>query len=69
MGARAYMAPRLMQILPPHLEFGYVGRPERASPGEGYPVAHAIEQNRIVSTALDPDEPVSQYPPKPPGER
>jgi 2-oxoglutarate dehydrogenase E1 component len=69
MGARAHMSPRLMQILPEHLEFGYVGRPERASPGEGYPVAHAIEQNRIVTTALDPDEPVSQYPRKQPGDR
>ena len=49
--------------------FGYIGRPERASPGEGYPAAHAAEQNRIVSTALDLDEPVSQYPRKLPGER
>src|SRR5206468_1625274 len=37
MGARAHMSPRLMQILPEGLHFGYVGRPERASPGEGYP--------------------------------
>src|SRR5829696_3980985 len=35
MGARAHMSPRLLQILPSALEFGYVGRPERASPGEG----------------------------------
>jgi 2-oxoglutarate dehydrogenase E1 component len=69
MGARAHMSPRLLQILPEHLEFGYVGRPERAASGEGYPVAHANEQNRIVSTALDLSEAVSQYPRKPPGER
>jgi 2-oxoglutarate dehydrogenase E1 component len=69
MGARAHMSPRLLQILPAHLDFGYVGRPERAASGEGYPVAHAEEQNRIVSTALDPSQPVSQYPRKPPGER
>ncbi len=69
MGARAHMSPRLMQILPEHLEFGYVGRPERAASGEGYPVAHAAEQNRIVTTALDLSEPVSQYPRKQPGER
>ena len=37
MGARAHMSPRLLQILPDHLEFGYVGRPERASPGRGLP--------------------------------
>ena len=41
--ARApYMSPRLLQILPEHLEFGYIGRPERAAAGEGYPVAHAF---------------------------
>jgi multifunctional 2-oxoglutarate metabolism enzyme len=68
-GARAYMSPRLLQILPPHLQFGYIGRPERAASGEGYPVAHAAEQHRIVAAALDPDEPVSQYPRKSPGER
>jgi 2-oxoglutarate dehydrogenase E1 component len=69
MGARAFMSPRLLQILPAHLHFGYVGRPERAASGEGYPIAHANEQNRIVSTALDLEHPVSQYPRKQPGER
>jgi len=69
MGARAHMSPRLMQILPEHLRFGYIGRPERASPGEGYPVAHAQEQSRIVRTALDLSRPVSQFPHKMPGER
>src|SRR5579872_2670296 len=69
MGARAHMSPRLLQILPQHLEFGYIGRPERAAAGEGYPVAHAVEQHRIVDTALNVDEPVSQYPRKLPGER
>jgi multifunctional 2-oxoglutarate metabolism enzyme len=69
MGARAFMSPRLLQILPAHLHFGYVGRPERAASGEGYPVAHAQEQNRIVTTALDLREPVSQYPRQQPGER
>jgi len=69
MGARAHMSARLRQILPDTLEFGYIGRPERASPGEGYPVAHALEQERIIVTALDLDLPVSQFDPKPPGER
>jgi 2-oxoglutarate dehydrogenase E1 component len=69
MGARAHMSPRLMQILPEHLAIGYIGRPERASPGEGYPAAHNIEQNRIIRTALDLSEPVSLYPDKTPGER
>ena len=69
MGARAHMSPRLMQILPEHLRFGYIGRPERAASGEGYPVAHADEQNRIITTALNVGEAVSQYPRKLPGER
>jgi multifunctional 2-oxoglutarate metabolism enzyme len=69
MGARAHMFPRLMQIMPEHIDFGYIGRPERASPGEGYPAAHIAEQNRIVTTAIDLRVPVSQYPRKPPGQR
>jgi 2-oxoglutarate decarboxylase len=69
MGARAHMFPRLMQIMGEDIHFGFVGRPERASPGEGYPVAHAAEQSRIVRTALDLGVPVSQYPKKTPGER
>ena len=69
MGARAHMFPRLMQILPDHLHFGFIGRPERASPGEGYPAAHTAEQNRILRTALDLQIPVSLYPAKTPGQR
>ena len=69
MGARAYMSPRLMQILPRELKFGYIGRPERASTAEGYPAAHAQEQRRIVETALDLARPVGMYPVKLPGER
>jgi len=69
MGARAYMSPRLLQVLPEHLQFGYIGRPERAASGEGYPIAHATEQHRILNTALDLKRPVSQFPRKLPGER
>jgi 2-oxoglutarate decarboxylase len=69
MGARAHMSPRLLQILPADLEFGYIGRPERASPGEGYPAAHTVEQTRIIRTALDLNVPVSVNPVKQPGER
>jgi 2-oxoglutarate dehydrogenase E1 component len=69
MGARAHMFPRLMQIMPEGMHFGYIGRPERASPGEGYPAAHIDEQNRIVTTAIDLRQPISQYPRKTPGER
>ncbi len=69
MGARAFMAPRLLQLLPPEFQFGYIGRPERAASGEGYPIAHAMEQDRVLSTALDLEQQVSQYPRKLPGER
>jgi multifunctional 2-oxoglutarate metabolism enzyme len=69
MGARAHMSPRLLQMLPSSLEFGYIGRPERASPGEGYPAAHTMEQTRIIRTALDLSIPVSVNPAKAPGER
>ncbi len=69
MGARAHMSPRLLHILPQALEFGYVGRPERASTGEGYPAAHTVEQTRIIRTALDLGQPVSVNPAKLPGER
>src|SRR3954464_9823746 len=69
MGARTHMSPRLLQILPEDIEFGYIGRPERASPGEGYPAAHTVEQTRIIRTALDLGVPVSVNPSKQPGER
>ncbi|MDQ3850023.1 MAG: multifunctional oxoglutarate decarboxylase/oxoglutarate dehydrogenase thiamine pyrophosphate-binding subunit/dihydrolipoyllysine-residue succinyltransferase subunit, partial [Actinomycetota bacterium] len=69
MGARAHMFPRLMQILPERLRFGYIGRPERASTGEGYPAAHVEEQSRIIESTLDLSVPVSLYPRKTPGER
>jgi 2-oxoglutarate dehydrogenase E1 component len=69
MGARAHMSPRLSQILPEGIKLGYVGRPERASPGEGYPAAHVAEQARIIETALDLSIPVSLFPRKQPGER
>jgi 2-oxoglutarate decarboxylase len=68
-GARAHMFPRLMQIMPEEMHFGFIGRPERASPGEGYPAAHIAEQNRIVTTAIDLGKPISQYPRKVPGQR
>jgi 2-oxoglutarate dehydrogenase E1 component len=69
MGARAHMSARLRQILPLEVEFGYIGRPERAASGEGYPVAHAHEQDRIIVTALDTSRRASQFPLKQPGER
>jgi 2-oxoglutarate dehydrogenase E1 component len=52
MGCWKVMSRRLPDLLPEGVELGYVGRPIRASPGEGYSVAHAREQERIVLTAL-----------------
>lgn len=52
MGAWAYIAPRLGALLPAGSLLGYAGRPERASPAEGYPKAHSAEQGRIVAEAL-----------------
>jgi 2-oxoglutarate dehydrogenase E1 component len=69
MGAREHMFPRLMQIMPEGMRFGYIGRPERASPGEGYPAAHMDEQSRILTATIDLGVPISQYPRKAPGER
>ena len=31
----------------------FVGRPWRASPSEGYPTAHLVEQDRIARAALE----------------
>ncbi len=53
MGARAFVSRRLRErLIPKGIAFGYVGRPDRASPSEGYPGAHAAEQERIVREAL-----------------
>jgi 2-oxoglutarate dehydrogenase E1 component len=53
MGARAFVSRRLRERLTPmNIAFGYVGRPDRASPSEGYPGPHAVEQERIVRAAL-----------------
>ena len=52
MGAWSVMQRRMPELVPEGTELGYVGRPPRASPGEGYAVAHTKEQERIVLTAL-----------------
>jgi 2-oxoglutarate dehydrogenase E1 component len=52
MGVWTYIGPRLTELLPQGSALRYAGRPERASPAEGYPAAHAAEQARIVSEAL-----------------
>ncbi len=50
MGAWTYMQPRLRALLGDR-GIGYIGRPERASPAEGYASDHEAEQARIVTEA------------------
>ncbi|MEO8575212.1 MAG: 2-oxoglutarate dehydrogenase E1 component, partial [Gemmatimonadales bacterium] len=59
MGAWSYVAPRLRVSTGNAMIVKYVGRPERASPAEGYKSAHDAEQGRIVSEVNAPMEPAS----------
>ena len=52
MGARAHVRRRLLEKLEKAIDIGYIGRSYRASPSEGYPGAHAVEQERILKAAL-----------------
>lgn len=52
MGAWSFVAPRLRVSTGNALVIRYYGRPERSSPAEGYPSAHAEEQSRIVTEVL-----------------
>jgi len=53
MGAWSYAAPRLRACTGNAMLIRYVGRPERASPAEGYLTSHQAEQARIVADALE----------------
>jgi 2-oxoglutarate dehydrogenase E1 component len=57
MGAWTYVAPRLRALVGNIQEMRYVGRPERASPAEGFEAAHKTEQARIVAEALSAPQP------------
>jgi 2-oxoglutarate dehydrogenase E1 component len=52
MGAYRSIRHRLEDALPQGVPLRYVGRGWRASPSEGYPTAHLVEQERIVREAL-----------------
>jgi 2-oxoglutarate dehydrogenase E1 component len=52
MGAWWFVAPRLRGLIPDRIDLRYLGRPERASPAEGYHEAHEDEQSRIVREAV-----------------
>jgi 2-oxoglutarate dehydrogenase E1 component len=51
MGAWPFIAPRLRDMVDGSLPFRYEGRPQRASPAEGYMDKHVAEQQRIVEAA------------------
>jgi len=52
MGAWRAIRHRLEEGLPAEVDLRYVGRPWRASPSEGYPTAHLLEQDRIARESL-----------------
>ena len=52
MGAWSYIRRWLEELAADRADIGYVGRPERASPAEGYKKAHDHQQARIVREAF-----------------
>jgi 2-oxoglutarate dehydrogenase E1 component len=52
MGAWSFVSPRLRGAVGNATPIRYVGRPDRASPAEGYQSAHAVAQAAIVQEAL-----------------
>ncbi len=58
-GAWSYVEPRLRELIGPERVLRYVGRPERASPAEGWSEVHAVEQRRIVEETLNVGEVMS----------
>ena len=52
MGAWTFVSPRLRASTGNQLTVRYLGRPERASPAEGYHQAHSEEQARIITEVL-----------------
>jgi 2-oxoglutarate dehydrogenase E1 component len=52
MGAWTFVAPRLGDLLDGRT-LRYVGRPDRASPAEGWAEAHTAEQHRIISEIFE----------------
>ncbi len=52
MGAWEHVQHEIAAVLPRGVSLGYIGRPRRASPSEGYAGSHHLEQDRIVQAAL-----------------
>jgi 2-oxoglutarate dehydrogenase E1 component len=53
-GAWSYVSPRLRMSTGNALPTRYIGRPDRASPAEGYAESHKVEQERIVAEVNAP---------------
>ncbi|WP_423184465.1 2-oxoglutarate dehydrogenase E1 component [Arthrobacter sp. NyZ413] len=54
MGAWGYVLPKLLKMGLSRFRLGFVGRPEAASPAEGYSAEHKAAQERLLSTAAQP---------------
>ncbi len=54
MGAWTFVEPRMRMATGNALTLRYAGRPERASPAEGYEASHKADQARIIAEALAP---------------
>ena len=54
MGAWTFAEPRLAMTAGTALSVRYAGRPDRASPAEGYEASHKADQARIIAEALAP---------------
>jgi 2-oxoglutarate dehydrogenase E1 component len=61
MGAWTFVAPRLRAATGNALVVRYIGRPDRASPAEGYLASHQREQGRIVREVLAPGAPIAAH--------
>ncbi|BAH37432.1 MAG TPA: 2-oxoglutarate dehydrogenase E1 component [Gemmatimonas aurantiaca] len=61
-GAWTYVQPRLRASAGAAVGVRYVGRPERASPAEGYADAHQQEQARIIAMVMDTGEVAEERP-------
>ena len=56
MGAWTYVLPKLLKLGLGRFNLGYVGRPEAASPAEGYSAQHKAAQERLLDTAAQAGE-------------
>ncbi|HLB10351.1 MAG TPA: hypothetical protein VK617_12500, partial [Gemmatimonadaceae bacterium] len=54
MGAWSFVSPRLRGAVGNAMTIRYIGRPERASPAEGYAAPHAEQQGKLVAETLAP---------------